>query len=75
MSFYEKEINLSIKLVMEFCVTLQPTHTIDGTLNSWFNRLFSVSLYLYNNITTETKIQEVENSYMCLMLYVRASDI
>lgn len=60
---------------MEFCVTLQPAHTIDNTLNSWFNGLFIVSLYLYNNITTETKIQEVENSYMCLMLYVRASDI
>lgn len=60
---------------MAFCVTLQFTHTIDDTLNSWFNRLSSVSFYLYNNITTETKIQEAENSYMCLMLYVKASDI
>lgn len=70
-----KKFNPSIKIGIEFCVTLQSTHTIDVTLNSWFNWLFSVSFYLYNDITTETKIQEVENSYMCLMLYVKASDI
>lgn len=54
--------------------SLQSTHTIDDTLNS-FNRLFSVGFYLYINITTEMKIQEAENSYTCLMLYVKALDI
>lgn len=51
------------------------THTIDDTLKSWFNRLFSVSFYLYINITTEMKTQEAENSYTCSMLYVKALDI
>lgn len=55
--------------------SMRSTHTIDDTLNSWFNRLFSVSFYLYINITTELKIQEAENSYTCLMLYVKALDI
>lgn len=54
---------------------LQSTHTIDDTLNSWFNWLFSVSFYLYINITTEMNIQEAENSYTCLMLYMKALDI
>ena len=49
--------------------------SIDDTLNSWFDQLFSVSFYLYINITTEMKIQEAENSYTCLMLYVKALDI
>lgn len=53
----------------------QPTHAIDDTLNSWFNQLFSVSFYLYINITSKMKTQEAGSSYTCLMLYVKALDI
>lgn len=55
--------------------SLKSVQTIDDTLNSWFNLLLGVSFYLYINTATEVKIQAAENSYTCLMLYVKALDI
>lgn len=55
--------------------SIQSAHAIDGTFNSWFNRLLRVSFYLYINITAKMKFQEAENSYTCLMLYAKALDI